>query len=701
MQARSERDFGHLRLISVNALVCQIVRVKPLSAGHPRSADPTDERALPLRRAYARAMTSTDDPHRLAAACAKDRCVKCAYPITGGNDVFIVIQRFKEMLQHVGYTTSRFCMDEKEADCIDVTISLRPTARAPKASSSKPHVHEDPQTGLPRHCNLGTSSCCSTNSLCKAHACRHHEEASKPASSPGQIPTADMPFPSDSQNDAPQYGADQLPLPQADRSTSQQAGRSTQHSMFAVKVQPPPVSMALHQTSQKLDAVDNMALHRSPTASGTMGLLSAQHLDAQKTHMTSVDDDAVSRGVVTSSAPHTRALGVDSRNASSSAKKIAARDGPASLADRHVHADQGLQHARLWSSEDRLSGTMEPLFQRSLHATSLQAGSLQAGSLQGGSMQTRAFSRAPENRRSTQTHPLQQSGDALAHEISRGLSNELQMMDQTSDYPPLAALADDHMHGPSSLTGPQVTPVAPVPPRLSLQQTVGQSGDWALTSRTDGGLVSAEQNSDGNRLGSATLDDGRVGASGRLDFGSASRNDGSPAAKRARTGGGAMARAAGDTQGSDGAVEGVAGSLSVSSPGIPQCKQCAKSFSNELELQQHEAKDHSSPAPKNMDGRYPCTVKDCDQSFVRRHVMKRHVKTVHLKIREFACESCGRFFADSSTREVHRSAVHEKKRPWSCDLCPSSFTQSSSLGKHKRRFHGEQKTKGASSSKEG
>lgn len=641
------------------------------------------------------AMTSADDAHR--AGTAKERCVKCAYPISSANDVFGVIQCFKEMLNHVGYTTSRFVMDEKEAGCINFNITLRPSSRCGKASSSKAHVHEDPQTGVARHCNLGTSSCCSTNSLCKAHACRHREEASKPASSPVAMPPPDLPFAGDAQNEPPQYSTEALPMAGSDRTNSQQASR--QHHLFGDKGQPPSVSMAHHQSGQKLDTVDQITLHRSPNVAVTMGLLSAQHLDPQKT-MTAAEDEAASRGMPAVQVPHSRSIaGVgDSRNMSSTAsRKTVSRSASVLHSERHVQQEQGLapvqgQHTRLWGGADRLSGTIEPLFQRSIHVSSLQAGSLQAGGLQG-----RNFPRsvAPDSRRSmqtAQTHALQQPGEALAHEISRGLSTELQIIDQSSDYPPLAALADEHMHGPSSLGAPQVAPVPSVPPRLSLQQAVNQSSDWQLSaSRADSALGNTEQTPDPNRLS----EDARVAAQTRLDFGATARHDSSPAAKRARTGGGVLAvRVPADTVSADGAADGGA-----SSPGITRCRQCAKSFINELDLQQHEAKDHSIPAPKNVDGRYLCTVEDCDQSFVRRHVMKRHVKTVHLKIREFECEACGRAFADSSTREVHRSAVHEKKRPWSCDMCPSSFTQSSSLGKHKRRFHGEQKgAKGASSS---
>lgn len=134
-------------------------------------------------------------------------------------------------------------------------------------------------------------------------------------------------------------------------------------------------------------------------------------------------------------------------------------------------------------------------------------------------------------------------------------------------------------------------------------------------------------------------------------------------------------------------------STSVTVPPRPppdlNCRLCPKLFENELELRRHEFIDHKDErlVSRTTEGRYYCLMHSCTQTFVRRHVMERHFKTVHLMVRDFPCEKCDRSFADSSTREAHLSAVHEKRKPWVCAQCSSSFTQSSSLGKHIRRFH--------------
>lgn len=119
------------------------------------------------------------------------------------------------------------------------------------------------------------------------------------------------------------------------------------------------------------------------------------------------------------------------------------------------------------------------------------------------------------------------------------------------------------------------------------------------------------------------------------------------------------------------------------------CVPCSTRFESELELRRHEFTQHKDErvVSRTAEGRYLCLMHSCTQSFVRRHVMERHFKTVHLMVRDFPCESCNRAFADSSTREAHRSAVHQKRKPWVCNQCSTCFTQSSSLGKHRRRFH--------------
>ncbi|CDF38858.1 unnamed protein product [Chondrus crispus] len=125
--------------------------------------------------------------------------------------------------------------------------------------------------------------------------------------------------------------------------------------------------------------------------------------------------------------------------------------------------------------------------------------------------------------------------------------------------------------------------------------------------------------------------------------------------------------------------------------GVPSwsCDRCGDNFSVELELRRHQFMQHrdGKVTKRTNEGRFLCLMQTCEQSFVRRHVMERHFKSVHLLVKEFPCSTCDKSFADSTTRAAHRSAVHEKRKPYVCNHCSRCFTQSSSLGKHRRRFH--------------
>jgi Zinc finger, C2H2 type len=120
---------------------------------------------------------------------------------------------------------------------------------------------------------------------------------------------------------------------------------------------------------------------------------------------------------------------------------------------------------------------------------------------------------------------------------------------------------------------------------------------------------------------------------------------------------------------------------------MPTCDACEEVFQSDLDVQRHHFSVHPAPPTKNGNGRVECPVPECHQDFVREHVMRRHIQSVHLQIREYQCQSCDKDFADQSTLNQHVTAVHLKRKPWTCSVCGANFTQSSSLGKHRRRFH--------------
>ena len=66
-----------------------------------------------------------------------------------------------------------------------------------------------------------------------------------------------------------------------------------------------------------------------------------------------------------------------------------------------------------------------------------------------------------------------------------------------------------------------------------------------------------------------------------------------------------------------------------------------------------------------------------------------HHKTIHLKLKDFKCPTCGISFGQNSNLKRHIRAVHEGKHPFKCNYenCTSSFNDCSNLRKHIKNVH--------------
>jgi KRAB domain-containing zinc finger protein len=68
-------------------------------------------------------------------------------------------------------------------------------------------------------------------------------------------------------------------------------------------------------------------------------------------------------------------------------------------------------------------------------------------------------------------------------------------------------------------------------------------------------------------------------------------------------------------------------------------------------------------------------------------LVKRHVRTVHLKIRPVVCPECGQSFATKFHLKTHQN-IHTGQKPYSCPDCPKTFSNPSSRHHHRVRYHG-------------
>lgn len=643
----------------------------------------------------------------------KDRCLACSYPLASERNVLAAINRLKEMLQHVGYSTGRLIVEEKDAGCVSVSLDIRPVDTFPV--QGKHGKENNAHAALARPCQLGTSSCCSTNSLCKANACNHrNEEASKPTATPTGVQTSDIQFPNAQQAEPrsqtqcaaenAQAGISNTPYhtQQDHRQRNRRHHHHHRHHYRNKNGASNTGDQPLQPSAQKgdTDSMQHMDMHMPQSGDANLSRQNQQRAPQQKQHSAARDGDLQLGSNAMMTGPRTRnqqrAMNTRGQKNTGTTKKQTnqrARGSSLQQADMNASADQdgnSSQQSRLpWPATPRMATRGDIGVQRTQQPRLYAGVATGVGAVSGSGNQT-----------ATQQNEGQPMPASEGHELSRSLPGELQVMDQPQDAYAQLALGEDSLHGGSTLSNAVASAQGRV--GMHLQQGVNQGEEWSVQGRREGGMTnSAQREQESTHLnngGAGSVADvvaRSVNNNNRNGYGRMSTGDGGPPAKRARTGddnngGMANTRSASHTGNATAAAATVGANASgmVNVGNMYACQHCNESYNNELDLRKHELKEHRShPAQRNDDGRYPCALATCGQSFVRRHVMERHVRTVHLLIREFPCPSCNRVFADSSTREVHRSAVHEKRRPWICNICSTSFTQSSSLGKHKRRFH--------------
>ncbi|XP_076234969.1 uncharacterized protein LOC143179557 [Calliopsis andreniformis] len=79
----------------------------------------------------------------------------------------------------------------------------------------------------------------------------------------------------------------------------------------------------------------------------------------------------------------------------------------------------------------------------------------------------------------------------------------------------------------------------------------------------------------------------------------------------------------------------------------------------------------------------PCTCDLCGKSYRIEQDLARHIRDVHDGLKKYACDICGRAFANKGAKDDHRR-IHTGERPYACEHCPKMFRTLNSIYVHNR-----------------
>lgn len=117
------------------------------------------------------------------------------------------------------------------------------------------------------------------------------------------------------------------------------------------------------------------------------------------------------------------------------------------------------------------------------------------------------------------------------------------------------------------------------------------------------------------------------------------------------------------------------------------CNQCDATFIVQRTLRAHRAREHSNGAAL----RFACDQPGCTKSYIMKHLLSSHVRSVHLGYRrktDFVCDSCGISKTTARCLQQHMY-LHKQPAEWpfACDSCEKRFRSKYTLNVHHKRIH--------------
>ncbi|XP_014229957.1 gastrula zinc finger protein XlCGF7.1-like [Trichogramma pretiosum] len=109
-----------------------------------------------------------------------------------------------------------------------------------------------------------------------------------------------------------------------------------------------------------------------------------------------------------------------------------------------------------------------------------------------------------------------------------------------------------------------------------------------------------------------------------------------------------------------------------------RCGECGRGFAREDNLRQHRAVLHQGLK------RFLCDR--CPEAFGLKVTLKLHVARVH-DARRLECAECGKLFSKFNHVKRHLHTVHLKLKPYRCELCDRPFGRKEYLKAHTANVH--------------
>lgn len=109
-----------------------------------------------------------------------------------------------------------------------------------------------------------------------------------------------------------------------------------------------------------------------------------------------------------------------------------------------------------------------------------------------------------------------------------------------------------------------------------------------------------------------------------------------------------------------------------------QCQHCEMSFSQKSHMVRHVRVCHENIRD------LICTVQGCNKRFPDQYRLRDHLRC-HTGEKPFWCEKCNSSFSTSAILKSHVKSQHLKLRNFTCQICFQDFTAKHSLDKHMER----------------